>query len=146
MADGRWRIYVFADKAAPGDSAVLERWSQWAEQFLPSSLFETKVIYQQSYCSFDVSQVPAIFKPKRGKFQLTDVEQVFGTLKGDDIFDKRSISIDGAVVVVRPDQYVGGIFPLNETTQLEGFVSRIFPKLKVTEEAVAEEEKVIAAV
>lgn len=29
-ADGRWRVYVFADAAAPGESEVLKKWANWA--------------------------------------------------------------------------------------------------------------------
>ena len=38
-----------------------------------------------------------------------------------DIFETRGISRDGAVVVVRPDQYVAGIFPLTDTAGLAEF-------------------------
>lgn len=38
-----------------------------------------------------------------------------------DIFTTRGISRDGAVVVVRPDQYVAGVFPLEDTEGLAEF-------------------------
>lgn len=129
-ADGRWRVYVFADAAAPGESETLQRWSEWATEALPTELFDLKLIHQQQYTDFDMSDVPAAFKPKTGRFQLTDMEKAFGVLKDHDIFDERSISRDGAVVVVRPDQYVAGVYPLNETDQLESFLHGVFPAVR----------------
>ena len=40
------------------------------------------------------------------------------------------ISEDGAVVVVRPDQYVAGIFPLGDTAEIEEFLSGVFPSVR----------------
>jgi phenol 2-monooxygenase len=41
-----------------------------------------------------------------------------------DIFDERGLSRDGVVVVVRPDQYVAGIFPLEATDELAAFFAQ----------------------
>ena len=129
-ADGRWRVYVFADAATPGESQTLQRWSEWATEALPTDLFDLKLIHQQQYTDFDMSDVPAAFKPKTGRFELTDMEKAFGVLQDQDIFEERSISRDGAVVVVRPDQYVAGVYPLNETDKLESFLSGVFPAVR----------------
>ena len=130
VADGRWRVYVFADSATPGQSEVLKRWSDWAMDALPQDLFDTKLIHQQQYTDFDMSDVPATFKPKTGRFELTDMEKAFGVLQDQDIFEERSISRDGVVVVVRPDQYVAGVFPLDETQDLEAFLNGVFPRVR----------------
>ena len=128
-ADGRWRVYVFADTPAPGESPVLRNWSEWAEKTLSPELFDLKLIHQQAYTDFDMSDVPSVFKPKVGHFQLTDMEHAFGILEDHDIFEERSISRNGAVVVVRPDQYVAGIFPLDDTKELTSFLSGVFPAI-----------------
>lgn len=130
FADGRWRVYVFADDAAPGVSQTLQDWAHWAEGSLSPDLFDTKLIHRQRHTEFDVSDVPEAFKPKTGTFRLTDMEKVFGTLEGHDIFEERGISADGAVVVVRPDQYVAGIFPLGDTAEIEEFLSGVFPSVR----------------
>ena len=41
--------------------------------------------------------------------------------EGTDIFAERGLSRDGVVVVVRPDQYVAGVFPLEATAELAAF-------------------------
>jgi phenol 2-monooxygenase len=132
-ADGRWRIYVFADTAvagAPGPLADLAEWLETAPDSplaaTPSNLdrdawFDVKVIYQQDHTAVDINAVPEVFKPAVGPFKLTYLEKVFGTDPTADIFDERGISRDGVVVVVRPDQYVANVLPLSATAELAGF-------------------------
>ncbi|WP_372984238.1 hypothetical protein, partial [Microbacterium sp.] len=38
-----------------------------------------------------------------------------------DIFEARELSRDGVIVVVRPDQYVAAILPLDATDELASF-------------------------
>lgn len=126
-ADGRWRIYVFADAAAPAaeDSAV-RRWAEWMSTSPDSPValytpqgadddatFDIKVIYQQKHPDFELFDVPELFFPEVGPFRVQYLEKVFGTTPEDDIFDLRGISRDGAVVIVRPDQYVSAVLPLS---------------------------------
>ncbi|MDR4533268.1 FAD-binding monooxygenase [Glutamicibacter sp. PS] len=130
-ADGRYRIYVFADAPAPGHDSKVEALAQWlaeseqspVKRFTPrdsdiDSVFDIKVIYQQPYTEFNFTDAPKIFRPSTGKFGLTDYEKVYAALEGNDIFEARQISRDGAVVIVRPDQYVAHILPLEATEQL----------------------------
>ncbi|WP_167132579.1 FAD-binding monooxygenase [Paramicrobacterium chengjingii] len=136
-ADGRWRVYAFADAAAPGEPSALTAWAEWmhdsphspVRRFTPKgadidNLFDVKVIYQQRLEGVDFGRVPPLFRPKSGSFQLVDYEKVYGTLNGDDIFEQRCISRDGAVVVVRPDQYVAHVLPLAATEELTAFFNQ----------------------
>jgi phenol 2-monooxygenase len=47
-------------------------------------------------------------------------------LPAEDIFDIRGIARDGAVVVVRPDQYVAHVLPLSATGELAEFFAQSF--------------------
>ncbi|MGO2533328.1 hypothetical protein, partial [Arthrobacter rhombi] len=49
------------------------------------------------------------------------LEKVFGVVPEDDIFVERGVSRDGAIVVVRPDQYVANVLPLTATDELAAF-------------------------
>ena len=132
-ADGRWRIYVFADAAPAGAPGPVADFAEWLETgpdsplaATPSTLdrdawFDVKVIYQQDHTNVDINAVPAVFKPTVGPFKLTYLEKVYGTDPGNDIFEQRGLSRDGVVVVVRPDQYVANILPLTATADLGGF-------------------------
>jgi phenol 2-monooxygenase len=132
-ADGRWRVYAFAD-AAPGAASALTEWAEWMATSPDSpvvthtpagadldSVFDVKVVYQQRHTEFDVTQVPALFLPRSGPFQLIDYEKVYAADPEHDIFDLRGIDRAGCVVVVRPDQYVAAVLPLDGTAELAAF-------------------------
>lgn len=134
FADGRWRLYVFADSAAPGTHSTVDAWADWLSTAADSPLrlytpsdadenatFDIKVIYQQSYRDFEVFDAPAVFRPKLGAFQVPNLENVWSALSDDDIFTARGISRAGAVVIVRPDQYVGAVLPLDEPAAVGEF-------------------------
>ena len=137
-ADGRWRIYAFADAPAAGEASALASWAEWladsAEsplaRFTPEgadidAVFDVKAIYQQPHESVDIMAVPEAFRPKTGPLGLMDWEKVFAAAPSawckTDIFEERGISRDGAVVVVRPDQYVAHVLPLTATAELAAF-------------------------
>src|SRR5690606_19359951 len=121
-ADGRWRIYAFADAAAPGAGSALDAWAAWAAsptsavaRLTPAgadvdAVFDVKVVYQQAFQDVDLADVPEVFRPRTGPLGLTDWEKVFAAgptvWTAADIFAERELSRDGVVVVVRPDQYV----------------------------------------
>ena len=142
-ADGRWRIYVFADAAAPQPgrptagqqvppSSVADL-AEWLANSPESPLaatpsgadrdawFDLKVIYQQDHTGVDIGAVPAAFKPSVGPFQLTDYEKVYATDPAADIFELRGLDRGGVAVVVRPDQYVANVLPLGATAELAAF-------------------------
>ncbi|MFH5879074.1 FAD-binding monooxygenase [Arthrobacter sp. NA-172] len=139
-ADGRWRIYVFADAKTPGadstaagaPSPVVD-FAEWIANSPDSPLaatpsgadvdawFDVKVIYQQDHASIDINSVPSVFKPEVGPFKLTYLEKVYATDPTADIFELRGLDRGGVVVVVRPDQYVANVLPLTATAELAAF-------------------------
>ncbi|MHA7275816.1 FAD-binding monooxygenase [Arthrobacter sp. Hz1] len=136
-ADGRWRIYVFADAALPGTQSKAATLANWLESSPDSPLmvtpggadqdawFDVKVIYQQDHRSLDINAVPAVFKPRVGPFKLDYLEKVFGVDPDQDIYELRGLDREGVVVVVRPDQYVAHVLPLTATTELAAFFARM---------------------
>lgn len=159
-ADGRWRIYAFADAAGPGEDSPLARWAEWLAsspdspvvRYTPSdadadSIFDVKVIYQQPHSHIDINQVPRAFKPTVGPFRLRDYNKVFGTLEREDIFEERQIDRGGAVVVVRPDQYVAHVLPLTDTAALASFFEPILrePRERSTADGAGTEAHVKVA-
>ncbi len=146
-ADGRWRIYVFADAAAPDagqqsagqqiTASPAAEFAEWIAGAPDSPLaatpvgadrdawFDVKVIYQQDHTGIDIGAVPAAFKPQVGPFQLTDYEKVYAADPAADIFELRGIDRGGVVVVVRPDQYVANVLPLTATGELGAFFGPI---------------------
>ena len=133
-ADGRYRIYVFADQSQVGEAGKVASLAQWllessespVSRFTPKGadlddLFDVKVIYQQDYTTINVNDAPKIFRPNVGEFGLADYEKVYTVLETSDIFEDRQISRDGAIVIVRPDMYVANVLPLDATAELARF-------------------------
>lgn len=136
-ADGRWRIYAFADAPAAGEPSKLADFAEWMASdaaplaaFTPAgadldAVFDLKVIYQQGWEGVDITRVPEVFKPHVGPFGLMNWEKVFSAGPNvwlpTDIFAERGISRDGALVVVRPDQYVAHVLPLTAREELTDF-------------------------
>lgn len=137
-ADGRWRIYVFADAAPAGTQSGVTELAEWLQNAPDSPLaaqpagdddawFDVKVIYQQDHTGIDINAVPQVFKPQVGPFRLTDLNKVYGANPEEDIFEARGIDRSGAVVVVRPDQYVASVLPLTATSELAEFFAPLLP-------------------
>src|SRR5690606_7991786 len=129
-ADGRWRVYAFAD----ADAAKLASWADAVAPLFarytpsggdPDAVFDVKAIYQQRFDEFEVTGVPPLFLPQVGPYGLTDWEKVYAAAPSawcaTDIFDERGLSREGVVVVVRPDQYVAAILPLDAVDELSAF-------------------------
>jgi phenol 2-monooxygenase len=137
-ADGRWRIYAFAPQTQAGQRSALDEWATWLAEstesplarFTPvgadrDSVFDVKVIYPAPHDEVALETVPQVFLPRVGPFQLIDYEKVYATDPADEIFDLRGIDRGaGAVVVVRPDQYVATVLPLTATEELTEFFAR----------------------
>lgn len=130
-ADGRWRVYAFAPA---GDATALHTWADAVAstiaRFTPDgadvdAVFDVKAIYRHPFEKIDITRVPELFLPRTGPLALTDWEKVYAAgpsaWTDADIFAERGLSDDGVVVVVRPDQYVAGVFPLAATEELAGF-------------------------
>jgi phenol 2-monooxygenase len=140
-ADGRWRVYAFADAPAPGEESAMTSWAEWIaspespvtrhtpEGAEVDAVFDVKAIYQQPFEDVDILRVPEVFLPKVGPFGLTDWEKVYAAAPSawckSDIFEERGLSRDGVVVVVRPDQYVAAVLPLTATAELAGFFAGV---------------------
>lgn len=129
-ADGRFRIYAFAD----ADRTALNAWAEWMlsdeaspiRRFTPEgvdidTVFDVKAIYQQPHHDVAIETVPKVFLPASGPYGLPDYEKIYAAIEGDDIFEQRGVSREGAIVVVRPDHYVSHILPLSAREELTEF-------------------------
>lgn len=142
-ADGRWRIFAFApsdDQGSPGKAiaklcAFLENdKTSPIKMYTPpgratDSVIDFRAVFQQGFRAIEHSEMPNFLKPLKGRYNLMDYEKVFcSDLKtNNDIFDMRGISRrEGCVVIVRPDQYIANILPLNATQELAEFFKGFF--------------------
>ncbi|HCX85784.1 MAG TPA: 3-hydroxybenzoate 4-monooxygenase [Micrococcales bacterium] len=137
-ADGRWRLYAFADAPASGQSSAFADWAEWLASAPDSpvvrhtpvggdidAVFDVKVVYQQRHEDVDLARVPRAVLPRVGPFQLVDYEKVYAVdPDAGDYFDERGLDRGGVVVVVRPDQYVAHVLPLTAREELSAFLGR----------------------
>jgi len=137
-ADGRWRLYAFAGANDPLDAeggvralcAFLEQAPHSpVRRHTPvgqdiDSVFDLRAIFQQGHRELDIQSMPALLLPRKGRHRLRDYEKIFAPdlIGGPDIFDLRGIDrAAGALVVVRPDQYVAHVLPLQAHEALAAF-------------------------
>jgi phenol 2-monooxygenase len=139
-ADGAWRLYIFADRVDAADRRsharrlceFLASDASPVRRFTPSgtepdSVIDVRAIFQQSHRDLAVDEMPSVLLPRKGKFALIDYEKMFcPDSDGDDIFELREVDREtGCVVVVRPDQYVSHVLPLDEHEALADFFAGI---------------------
>jgi phenol 2-monooxygenase (NADPH) len=141
-ADGRWRIYAFAGRQETGQkgSAIwqlcdflagdvaspVRRSARKGEDI--DALIDVRAIFQQAFTALDHETMPALLRPEKGRYGLRDYEKVFCVdhKSGQDIFAMRGIDREGGcIVVVRPDQYVAHVLPLNAFSDLADFFNGI---------------------
>jgi len=137
-ADGRWRLYAFAGANDHRDAhtgvralcAFLEqapespvrRYTRAGHDI--DAVFDVRAIFQQGHHELAIETLPALLRPRKGRYGLIDYEKVFcpDTKNGPDIFDLRGIDrAQGALVVVRPDQYIAHVLPLGAHKALVEF-------------------------
>jgi len=86
-----------------------------------------RAVFQQGHRELAVERMPSFLLPRKGRYGLRDYEKMFcPDLKdGHDIFTMRGIDRErGCVVIVRPDQYIAHILPLDRYEELAAFFDR----------------------
>ena len=141
-ADARFHLFLFAptgDAGAPGGS--IANLCDWLEHDAASpvrrhtkpgedvdAVIDTRAIFQQEFRALDYGAMPTLLRPHVGRYGLCDYEKVFcvDVKRGEDIFTMRGIDrAAGCMVIVRPDQYVGHILPLQARDELTNYFSAI---------------------
>jgi phenol 2-monooxygenase len=130
-ADGRWRLYAFADAAGPRAAALFEHLqSVVVPRFTPAgadpdAVLDVRAIFPLDHRELTVIDLPEVLRPQKGRLGLRDYEKAFAadSRLGVDIFDERGIDrAAGALIVVRPDQYVAHVLPLDAFDELDAFL------------------------
>jgi hypothetical protein len=80
-------------------------------------VIDVRAIVQRNHRNSPPKLIPPFLVPQKGRYGLRDYEKLFcAEFKSgeDDIFDQRGIDrADGCIVVVRPDQFVANVLPLD---------------------------------
>ncbi|HEU0058623.1 MAG TPA: FAD-binding monooxygenase [Hyphomicrobiaceae bacterium] len=140
-ADGRWRLFAFSDPADPtAPSSRMRALCDFLDAaprspirtYTPTgadidSVIDVRAIFQEPHRELSLHTMPALLLPRKGRFGLRDYEKLFcpDLKSGNDVFDLRGIDRDrGCLVVVRPDQYVAHVLPLDAYADLASFFDR----------------------
>ena len=133
-ADGRWRLFIFGSHQNPtdstSDSAQLIHFLAKSEsspviKYTPEgtdidSVIDVYGVFQQR--DLAIEEIPGFLWPAKGKYGLNDYEKVFHADQDNDIYALRGIDrSQGCMVIVRPDQHIANILPLNAQTELSAF-------------------------
>ncbi len=136
-ADGRWRVVAFADADDPADPTariralctfLAEDPRSPVRRYTPDeadvdSLIDVRAVFQQGHRELAVEAMPSFLIPRKGRYGLHDYEKMFcPDLKDhEDVFESRGIDRGGCLVVIRPDQHVASILPLDAHGALADF-------------------------
>lgn len=137
-ADGRWRIFAFASADDPENrSSGIQKLADFLEnsaespvrRYTPAgadidAVIEVIAVFQQGYLELAINNMPTLLWPKKGVYGLRDYEKMYcpDLNDGEDIFDTNGINRKcGCMVVVRPDQHVAHVLPLDGFTELTAF-------------------------
>jgi phenol 2-monooxygenase len=133
-ADGRWRLYAFTDAAGTRATNLFEHLETVLVPRLtpadadPDAVLDVRAIFPHAHRELNTIDLPALLRPLKGRLGLRDYEKAFAveSRAGADIFDQRGIDrTTGALVIVRPDQYVAHILPLDALDELDAFLGGI---------------------
>ncbi|MBS1697916.1 MAG: FAD-dependent monooxygenase [Actinobacteria bacterium] len=134
VADGRWRLYAFAG----ADETSLIDLATWLgddpasalRRFTPpdadlDAVLDVHAVFRRDHHEIELATLPGILLPRTGPFGLQDWEKVWATDTRRDIFAERGLHADGALVLVRPDQYIANVLPLTARDELTAFLGGI---------------------
>ncbi|MDR8396561.1 FAD-binding monooxygenase [Paraburkholderia sp. USG1] len=135
-ADGRWRLYAFSDASGKALDAFCDHLVMSPESIVRistpddadvDSVFDLRAVLQKPHREVRLQDLHASLLPRKGRYGLIDYEKAFTIDASADIFDQRGIDRKrGALVVVRPDQYVAHVLPLDAFDDLNAFLRPIF--------------------
>jgi phenol 2-monooxygenase len=136
--DGRFRIFAFAGAGEPAaaNSAIrclcdflaedqespVRKYTRPGEDI--DAVIDVRAVFQQAHRELAIEAMPTLLLPRKGHYSLYDYEKMFcaDIQGGNDIFTMRGIDREaGCMVVVRPDQYVAHVLPLDGYKELASF-------------------------
>lgn len=139
LADGRWRLIAFApagDAALPAMQGLCGFLQNDAQS--PLKMFgaggdidaniDLRAVFQEPHTALELASLPDLLRPAKGRYGLVDHEKVFCAdfKTGSDIFELRGVDRkQGALVIVRPDQFVAGVLALDASDELSRFFKRL---------------------
>jgi phenol 2-monooxygenase len=130
-ADGRWRMMAFAGAGDVGQSggdiaglcayladdaaSPVVRYTRAGTNI--DSIIDVRAVFQAANRDMILDALPYLLLPRKGRYGLVDYEKAFcpDMKTGPDLFDLRGVDrAKGALVIVRPDQFIAKVQPLDD--------------------------------
>ncbi len=92
------------------------------------AVIDLRAVFQQGHRALSLGGMPPLLLPAKGRYSLHDYEKILcpDLKSGADIFGMRGIDRDrGALVVVRPDQHVAHVLPLDAREALAAYFAGV---------------------
>ncbi|KAI7698648.1 tetracycline 6-hydroxylase protein [Hortaea werneckii] len=144
-ADGRWRILLFSpdtqDPTSPAsalwqtcvylETSLIPRYTALTSGADIDSLLDVRAILPHSRKEIPITALPPLLLPHKGRFGIQDYEKVFTDEPSygfgfGAVFRVRGVSRElGAMVLVRPDQYVSAVLPLGDREGVKGVLDGV---------------------
>jgi phenol 2-monooxygenase len=132
-ADGRFRLIAFAGRGDPAaklgalcaflagaEASPLRRHTPKGADI--DSVIDLRAVFPQGHRELRLEAMPELLLPAKGRLGLRDYEKMFCADPKADIFDLRGVDRDqGALIVLRPDQHVGEVLPLDAHAALAAY-------------------------
>ncbi|MBM2577072.1 FAD-dependent monooxygenase [Jannaschia sp. Os4] len=113
-ADGRWRLLL----VAPNAEALTA----------PCAALSTTPgidVHALLAAPGDDPALPALLRPRTGPHGLADPHRVYAADPGDDIFERRGLARVGCAVLIRPDDHVARVLPLDRAAEAPAMVAAL---------------------
>jgi phenol 2-monooxygenase len=136
-ADGRFRLFAFADRAGVRLRALCEFLAQSGSSPLRrhtpagadvDSVIDVRAVFPQGHRELRWEDTPDLLRPTKGPLGLRDYEKMFcpDFKRGVDIFDLRGVDRErGALVIVRPDHHVAAVLPLDAYEEISRYFAGV---------------------
>jgi len=133
QAGARWRHYAFGDESGDAlrelaawlstdPASPLRRFTRDSDDL--DAVLDVHGIFQGDHHDIEVTGLPEALLPPTGPFALQDWEKAWAA-GADDIVTARGIDRSGAIVLVRPDQYVATGWPLTARGEIGNFLAGV---------------------
>ncbi|KAF2646370.1 phenol 2-monooxygenase-like protein [Massarina eburnea CBS 473.64] len=150
QSNGKWRVVVFAgdirtwshkqrlEKLASSLDSLVQRFTPSGEDI--DSLIEPILVLRSRFLETEQAEIPDIFWPVTGKWRMRDLHKVYIDDKHYNsghgyAYEKYGVDPQaGAVMIVRPDQYISKVTALEDLDGITRFFARCFIERGNTDE------------
>ncbi|WP_275426907.1 hypothetical protein [Marinomonas primoryensis] len=91
------------------------------------AIINLQAVFQEPHRDIEVANIHPLLQPSKDLYGLKDYEKVYSAKSAEGCFyEKRGVDKEeGGIIIVRPDQYVAEILPLDDYQSVANFFEKI---------------------